>query len=213
MRLAHSLATVAAVSPDQFRNRSIHDVVSKLDLALPGISLTVAPSSVAQARARLGSEPMEWLFTICAEHGAHASARSHGWRGLAVRRRWHDAAGARVDGQRPVLRLLAQRPGRECLSHGARCRAHGAALALARRGGLRPVCGRRDLIRDEPVVVAAARSCAGACSGGSDPETRSSSSRSRAELASRTRACPSSGSCERSPTSGRASARRPCSLR
>jgi len=84
MRLAHSLATVAAVSPDQFRNRSIHDVVSKLDLALPGISLTVAPSSVAQARARLGSEPMEWLFTICAEHRAHASARSHGWRGLAL---------------------------------------------------------------------------------------------------------------------------------
>jgi len=27
-----------------FRNRSIHDVVSKLDLALPGSSLTVAPS-------------------------------------------------------------------------------------------------------------------------------------------------------------------------
>ena len=34
--------------------RSIHDVVDKLDLALPGISLTVAPSSVAEARARLG---------------------------------------------------------------------------------------------------------------------------------------------------------------
>jgi transposase IS4-like protein/DDE family transposase len=128
MRLVHSLATVADVSPDQFedlrrnidpewvmqsleatgtatlrnrrlpaeqvvwlvigmalfRNRSIHDVVGKLDLALPGISLTVAPSSVVQARARLGPDPMEWLFTICAEHWAHASARSHHWRGLAL---------------------------------------------------------------------------------------------------------------------------------
>jgi hypothetical protein len=27
---------------------------------------------------------MEWLFTICAEHWAHASACSHHWRGLAL---------------------------------------------------------------------------------------------------------------------------------
>ena len=38
-----------------FRNRSIEDVVNKLDLALPCISLTVAPSSVVEARARLGA--------------------------------------------------------------------------------------------------------------------------------------------------------------
>src|SRR5438046_2430231 len=44
-----------------FRQRSIHEVVTKLDLALPGPSPTVAPSTVAQARARLGQEPMEWL--------------------------------------------------------------------------------------------------------------------------------------------------------
>lgn len=45
-----------------FRNRSIQDVVNKLNLALPSASLTVAPSSVVEARARLGSEPMAWLF-------------------------------------------------------------------------------------------------------------------------------------------------------
>lgn len=67
-----------------FRNRSIHEVVNKLDLALPGPSLTVAPSSIVEARARLGADPMEWLFTISAEHWAHASARSHSWRGLAL---------------------------------------------------------------------------------------------------------------------------------
>ena len=60
-----------------YRNRSIHDVVTKLDLALPGsgASLTVAPSSVVEARGRVGAEPLEWLFTISAEHWAHASAR------------------------------------------------------------------------------------------------------------------------------------------
>jgi hypothetical protein len=67
-----------------FRDRSIHDVVSKLDLALPGISLTVAPSTVVEARARLGAEPMEWLFSISAEHWAHQSARTHSWRGLSL---------------------------------------------------------------------------------------------------------------------------------
>ena len=71
-----------AIGMALFRNRSIHDVVSKLDLALPSISPTVAPSSVAQAWARLGPAPMEWRFTICAEHWAHASARNHPWRGL-----------------------------------------------------------------------------------------------------------------------------------
>ena len=55
-----------------FRNRSIHDVVSKLDLALPGSSLTVAPSTVVEARARLGADPLEWLFSISADIGEKA---------------------------------------------------------------------------------------------------------------------------------------------
>ena len=66
------------------RDRSIHDVVSKLDLALPGPSLTVVPSVVAEARARLGDEPLQWLFTITADQWAHASADRHRWRGLAL---------------------------------------------------------------------------------------------------------------------------------
>jgi hypothetical protein len=66
-----------------FRDRPIEDVVSKLDLALPGKG-TVARSSVAQARARLGSEPMKWLFERSASAWAHASADAHRWRGLAL---------------------------------------------------------------------------------------------------------------------------------
>ena len=67
-----------------FRDRPIEDVVSKLDLALPGGGGTIARSSVSQARARLGSEPMKWLFERSASAWAQASADAHRWRGLAL---------------------------------------------------------------------------------------------------------------------------------
>jgi hypothetical protein len=67
-----------------FRDRPIEDVVSKLDLALAGGGGTVARSSVAEARARLGSEPMKWLFERTALEWAHASAAAHRWRGLSL---------------------------------------------------------------------------------------------------------------------------------
>jgi hypothetical protein len=68
-----------------FRDRRIDEVVAKLDLALPGRrGPTPAPSAVVQARARLGDEPMKWLFERCSEKWAHESAREHSWRGLAV---------------------------------------------------------------------------------------------------------------------------------
>jgi hypothetical protein len=44
----------------------------------------VVPSTVAEARARLGDEAMQWLFAISAEHWAHDSASRHRWRGLAL---------------------------------------------------------------------------------------------------------------------------------
>lgn len=68
-----------------YRDRRIDELVAKLDLALPGRrGPTPAPSSVTQARARLGDEPLRWLFERCSEKWAHASARAHAWRGLAV---------------------------------------------------------------------------------------------------------------------------------
>jgi len=67
-----------------FRDRSIHDVVGKLNLALPGLRATVAPSSVVESRSRVGAEPLNWLFTRCADEWAHKSARVHEWRGLAL---------------------------------------------------------------------------------------------------------------------------------
>jgi hypothetical protein len=66
------------------RDRPIEDVVSKLDLALPGRSLTVARSTVSQARERVGSEPLRWLFERSAATWSGRSAESHRWRGLRL---------------------------------------------------------------------------------------------------------------------------------
>ena len=67
-----------------FRDRSIEDVVSKLDLALPAAGGTIAKSSVSQARERVGSEPVKWLFERCSSEWSARSADAHRWRGLAL---------------------------------------------------------------------------------------------------------------------------------
>jgi hypothetical protein len=67
-----------------YRDRPIHDLVARLDLVLPGGDSVMAPSAVVEARARLGADPMEWLFERSARKWAHASARKHAWRGLAL---------------------------------------------------------------------------------------------------------------------------------
>jgi hypothetical protein len=68
------------------RDRPIAEVVRQLDLAMPSSKgqKTVASSSVAQARARLGAEPLEWLFERTATEWANASADRDRWRGLAL---------------------------------------------------------------------------------------------------------------------------------
>jgi hypothetical protein len=68
-----------------FRDLSMRELVATLDLALPGSrGIRVAPSSIVQARERLGDEPLRWLFERTASTWAHSSARAHAWRGLAV---------------------------------------------------------------------------------------------------------------------------------
>lgn len=67
-----------------FRDRPIEDVVSKLDLALPGAGSSIARSSVSQARDRVGSEPIRWLFERSASVWSARSAEAHEWRGLKL---------------------------------------------------------------------------------------------------------------------------------
>lgn len=68
------------------RDLPITEIAQQLDIALPAAdgSRTVASSALTQARARLGAEPMEWLFLRSAEEWAHRSADADRWRGLAL---------------------------------------------------------------------------------------------------------------------------------
>lgn len=68
------------------RNWPITEVARRLEIALPGPdgSRTVASSALTQARARLGPDPMEWLFLRSSEAWANASADGDRWRGLAL---------------------------------------------------------------------------------------------------------------------------------
>jgi hypothetical protein len=68
------------------RDLPITEVARQLDLALPAHdgTRTVASSALTQARARLGAEPMDWLFLRSAEEWAHRSADADRWLGLAL---------------------------------------------------------------------------------------------------------------------------------
>lgn len=84
-RLPAEVAIWIVLAIAMFRNRSIVDVVTKLDLALPSSNDSlVAPSAIVQARQRLGHAPLEWLFKRCSDVWAHASAARDAWRGLAM---------------------------------------------------------------------------------------------------------------------------------
>ena len=67
------------------RDKPLPEIVDRLELALPGRNKQVmAASAVAQARARLGPDPIEWLFLRSADAWAHRSAAAHLWNGLGV---------------------------------------------------------------------------------------------------------------------------------
>ena len=68
------------------RDWPIREVAERLELVLPDAdgNRTVAPSALTQARARLGADPMEWLFLRTGEEWGNASAARDRWRGLAL---------------------------------------------------------------------------------------------------------------------------------
>lgn len=70
------------------RNRTIEDVVAKLDLALPAKpkkpSGPVAQSCISDARQHLGAEPMRRLFGQTASVWAHAENDRYKWRDLSL---------------------------------------------------------------------------------------------------------------------------------
>lgn len=67
------------------RNEAIERVAAMLGIALPSERKpAVAKSALAQARQRLGEDPVAYLFTITAAVWATRSALAHQWRGLAL---------------------------------------------------------------------------------------------------------------------------------
>lgn len=69
-----------------FRDRSIHEVVEHLELSVPkpGPQGGVAASAVAQARARLGAEPLQRLFELTGERWGFRAAAADRWKGLSL---------------------------------------------------------------------------------------------------------------------------------
>ena len=67
------------------RRESIDRVAKMLDLALPSSDgQPIAKSSLAQARTRLGEDPLAYLFAVTADRWAKESADRHAWRGLTL---------------------------------------------------------------------------------------------------------------------------------
>ncbi|HEY9207434.1 MAG TPA: IS4 family transposase [Acidovorax sp.] len=68
------------------RDRSILSVAEALEVAIPaqGDVSSISSSALSQARQRLGSEPLQWLFRHSAAHWAHREAGRHRWQGLSL---------------------------------------------------------------------------------------------------------------------------------
>ena len=65
-----------------FEDRSIAEVVDHLGLVVPGVR-SLTPSAVAQARYRVGPDPLRWLFLTAAQEWADEPEQG-AWRGLAL---------------------------------------------------------------------------------------------------------------------------------
>lgn len=84
-RLPAELVVWVVLGMALMRGRRIEESVTKFAIALPVPSgKTVAPSSIAQARQRVGSKPLEWLFSKTAKVWAAEGANDNTWRGLAI---------------------------------------------------------------------------------------------------------------------------------
>ena len=108
------------------RNQSINRVADLLRLALPSERRPLAaPSSLAQARQRLGPDALEYLFVASGSEWATRSAQAHQWRGLSIyamdgttirvpdsRSNWetfggHEGNGKRAGSAYPTVRMVA----------------------------------------------------------------------------------------------------------
>ncbi|WP_308923759.1 IS4 family transposase [Janthinobacterium sp. J1-1] len=68
-----------------YRHKSISEVLDDLGLAVPDAQTPfVSKSAAAQARQRLGSDPLKWLFDHSAQHWCGQDRRSYLFKGLVL---------------------------------------------------------------------------------------------------------------------------------
>jgi len=68
-----------------FRDESMSAIIRTLGLSLPDAKgRSITRGAVAQARERLGEEPLRWLFVKSAQKWARESVDRHRWRGLRI---------------------------------------------------------------------------------------------------------------------------------
>jgi hypothetical protein len=68
-----------------YRHKSISEVLDDLDLAIPDSQTPfVRKSAAAQARQRLGSDPLKWLFDHLAQHWSAQDRRAYIFKGLML---------------------------------------------------------------------------------------------------------------------------------
>jgi hypothetical protein len=73
-----------AIGMALFRNRRIDEVVRQLELNVSVTQPSISPAAVAQARVRLGAEPMQWLFSESGKCWARRYAKDDTFCGLKV---------------------------------------------------------------------------------------------------------------------------------
>lgn len=84
-KLPAELVVWLVVGLGLYRNRSISEVVSKLDLKLVNQQgESVAPSAIPQARHRLTSQPLKALFNITSDHWVDREDKGDRWNGLQL---------------------------------------------------------------------------------------------------------------------------------
>lgn len=84
-KLPAELVVWLVIGMGLFRDRSITDVVSKLDQHLSdSLGDSVAPSAIPQARQRLTDEPLAQLFSITAKHWGEQEDSDDRWNNLKL---------------------------------------------------------------------------------------------------------------------------------
>lgn len=122
-RLPLEMMLWCVISMAFFRRMSAWDVVSRMNIMLPGQRPLVAPSAVVQARQRLGSEAVRQVFELT-QKSWHAAADHPTWAGLRLlgvdgvvwrtpdtpenRARYDSASNQHGDSGFPQVRMVCQ---------------------------------------------------------------------------------------------------------